>query len=72
MNAQEFVQYMPVTALVDTLVVAWDTYDETDEALHVIRTCWAQLLRMRDPDDAIELIDSRLGNDLAEFLEVVS
>lgn len=72
MNGQEFAAYMPPTALVATIVSAWSAFCYDDPTRYVLQTCWRQLLRMRDADEAIELIKSALGDSVVAFLEVVS
>jgi uncharacterized protein (DUF1800 family) len=77
MTAQEFAKWMPASSLVATIASAWNIYDvndnAVDETVYVMRTCWEQLLQLRDPIDALEMVAAEIGDtsDFMDFVEVV-
>ena len=72
MTAQEFVEYMPPTALVDMIAHVWGMGSENDNESYILRTCWEALVSAVGFDDAYELIESGIAGSMADFLEVVS
>ena len=72
MNGQEFAAYMPPTALVDTIAHVWGMGSENDNEAYVLRVCFDALVTAVDATEACEMVESKIGDSMIDFLAVVS
>ena len=72
MTAEEFVQYMPATALVDTISHTWEMGSENDNEGYVLRTCWEALVIAVGFIEAYNMVESEISGPMADFLGVVA
>ena len=73
MTALEFVQYMPAMALVATIDCNWFfERDMTPDVIGVVKRCWDGLVENVGADDAVNMVAEVLGDNMPDFLEVVS
>lgn len=74
MNAQEFVQYLSPSILVDTIAGVWNAGDESDGATEVLRTCWNALVANIGDHAATRDVWACLDDQalMYELMEVVS
>ena len=56
MTAQEFAQYMPASALADTIVHIYETHEPGETPERVISVCWAQLVALVGEEEASEMV----------------
>ena len=72
MTAEESVQYMEPTALVDTISHTWEMGSENDNEGYALRACWEALVTSVGFTEAYEMVESGISGSMADFLEVVS
>ena len=72
MTAEEFVQYMPATALVDTISHVWEMGSENDNEGYVLCTCWEALIASMGFIEAYNMVLPEISGSVADFLGVVS
>ena len=63
MTALEFVQYMPPTALAETVVHITEAFEPDEIAEHVAALCFAQLVALVGDREAVEMVSYQ---DLSE------
>ena len=63
MTALEFVQYMPASALAETVVHITEEFEPTETATSVAALCFAQLVALVGDREAVEMVSYQ---DLSE------
>ena len=65
MTAQEFVEYMPASALAETIIHVTETTEPSETAQRVLVVCFAQLVALVGDREAVEMVSYQ---DLSEVV----